>query len=398
MGNPESLLISIVVPIFNTELFLNECIDSILAQTYRNIEVLLIDDGSTDRSKDICDDYARLDHRIRVVHKQNEGNISARKLGVSLSSGDYIGFVDSDDWILPNMYEVLLDNANHGEIDIVTSDYFKYDNGKAVIIENKIPKGVYKSHEEMQYILSNMIFWNHTNAQGITYSLCNKLFRKSILDNVIQTISKDSTFGEDAAVTFMTLMKCKSVAIIREAFYYYRMNENSIVHGTNEDYLIGINKIYTLLKREFSNNEDCEILQKQLEVYVVSQILRGINYYIGFSDNVMIPLYRFPTHMLPIHSKIVLYGAGKVGKSFYTQFMKEKCFEIVAWVDQKAQVYQERGLSVVGVETIQTLVFDYIIIAVLHENVSKLVEKEIMDQGIEPNKVMWYEPICLISL
>lgn len=101
-------MISIIVPVYNVELYIHQCIDSIISQTYRDIEILLIDDGSTDKCGNICDEYARIDPRIRVFHTQNKGLSAARNLGLREAKGDYIGFVDSDDWIEPNMFEVLL--------------------------------------------------------------------------------------------------------------------------------------------------------------------------------------------------------------------------------------------------------------------------------------------------
>ena len=100
-------LISIVVPVYNAEKTLEKCLDSILCQTYHCLEIILVNDGSTDSSGNICDDYATKDNRIQVIHKQNGGVSSARNVGIDAASGDYIGFVDSDDWIDPRMYEVL---------------------------------------------------------------------------------------------------------------------------------------------------------------------------------------------------------------------------------------------------------------------------------------------------
>ena len=116
--------LSIIVPVYKVEQYLNRCVDSILNQTYRNIEIVLVDDGSPDRSGEICDRYAKSDERVKVVHKKNGGVSSARNIGFSSSTGEYIGYVDSDDYIAPTMYEDMIDVLEKNDLDIVCCDAF----------------------------------------------------------------------------------------------------------------------------------------------------------------------------------------------------------------------------------------------------------------------------------
>ena len=122
MGNG---LISIIVPVYNCECYLHQCVDSILAQTYKNLEIILADDGSEDCSGLICDEYAQKDKRIKVIHKQNGGQQEARNAGIAVAQGELIGFVDSDDWIEPQMYEKLFDAMD--DADLITSGIIKHD-------------------------------------------------------------------------------------------------------------------------------------------------------------------------------------------------------------------------------------------------------------------------------
>jgi glycosyltransferase involved in cell wall biosynthesis len=123
--------ISVIIPVYQAEEFLAKCVDSVLAQTEHDLEVILIDDGSTDCSANICDEYSARDDRVRVIHKDNAGVSAARNTGIAEANGDYIGFVDSDDWIEPNMYERLLAEANKSGADIVMCDATTvYDNGR----------------------------------------------------------------------------------------------------------------------------------------------------------------------------------------------------------------------------------------------------------------------------
>lgn len=114
-------LISVIVPIYNVEKYVKKCIESIINQTYRNIEIILVDDGSIDKSGEICDEYSFRDNRIKVLHQRNRGPAAARKEGVLLATGKYIGYVDGDDWIEPDMYKNLLDYACRYDVDVVES-------------------------------------------------------------------------------------------------------------------------------------------------------------------------------------------------------------------------------------------------------------------------------------
>ena len=121
--NKNEPLISIIVPVYNVEKYLSKCIDSIINQTYKNIEIILIDDGSTDSSGAICDKYALVDSRIHVLHIENSGVSNARNVGLNHATGDYIGFVDSDDYIEPNMYELLLEELIADDVDVVQCNH-----------------------------------------------------------------------------------------------------------------------------------------------------------------------------------------------------------------------------------------------------------------------------------
>ena len=144
MQNPT---ISIIVPVYNVEEYIHKCINSILAQTYKDFELILINDGSPDNSGIICDEYARADSRIKVIHQQNSGLSAARNAGLAVAKGDYIGFVDSDDWIDKSMYESMITEAQTLEADIVICDYYKVKKKKAKAVTEQINPGVCNVNE-----------------------------------------------------------------------------------------------------------------------------------------------------------------------------------------------------------------------------------------------------------
>lgn len=135
--------ISVIVPIYNVEKYLNKCIDSIVNQTYKNLEIILIDDGSTDGSGDICDEYAGRDMRIKVFHQENKGVVAARKVGIKNATGEYIGFVDGDDYIDSNMFAELYHLINKKEADIVSSGWKREYRGSEAVLYDNFQEGVY---------------------------------------------------------------------------------------------------------------------------------------------------------------------------------------------------------------------------------------------------------------
>ena len=153
-------LISIIIPVYNVEQYLSRCIDSVINQTYKNLEIILIDDGSTDDSGEICDEYALKDNRIKVMHKQNGGVSSARNEGLDISKGNYIGFIDSDDFIEKDMYEFLYDLLTKNNCDISCCNKFIFKDNK-FIASKSFPKGnVLSFNEVLNDSKHDFYIWN----------------------------------------------------------------------------------------------------------------------------------------------------------------------------------------------------------------------------------------------
>ena len=229
-------LISIIVPVYNTENYLYRCVDSVLDQTYKNIEVILVDDGSTDSSPQICDEYAKKDKRVVVVHKQNGGLSSARNAGLDIAKGEYIGFVDSDDFIEPYMYEDLIsaikDNLNTiGNVMYVRS----YESGD--ISPSVVP------HNFDQDISSEKYFEELLLHVG-DVSVCTKLFPKNIIGNLR---FPDGILNEDLIFMVQIITKIKTVKFVGQVGYYYFVREKSISSGYGKAIIdMQINSLWVL--------------------------------------------------------------------------------------------------------------------------------------------------------
>ncbi|MGE6203830.1 glycosyltransferase family 2 protein [Guptibacillus hwajinpoensis] len=217
--------ISIIVPIYNADKWLKRCLESLINQTHKNIEIILINDGSKDNSKEICDKYSRMDNRIKVIHKNNAGTSAARNDGLKIALGDYIQFVDSDDWLEENMCELLLENMEKNESDLVICGLRIMKNG-VEIRKPYLPNNKLRVKEDID---------NYLFLRKIFSSPCNKLYKREY----IQTYFKENTsLGEDLIFNLEYLRKIDTTLVIEEALYNVCLdNSESLIRGYRSDRL-----------------------------------------------------------------------------------------------------------------------------------------------------------------
>lgn len=222
-------LISIIVPVYNVEQYVEKCIQSIVEQTYKNIEIILVDDGSTDSSGKICDDFKTKDNRIKVIHKKNGGLSDARNAGIKIANGEYIGFVDSDDYIAKDMFETLynLNKKYNSEISIVS--FYELYKGKIIGVRDSKELQVLTKIEAIKELLID------TNIQSYAW---NKLFKRELFEELEFPINKNF---EDIATTLLLFEKANKVVLLEDPKYYYVRRDDSIVgvrnNKTYKDYL-----------------------------------------------------------------------------------------------------------------------------------------------------------------
>lgn len=216
--------ISIIVPVYNVEQYLENCIKSILNQTFEDIEIILVDDGSTDNSGRICDSYKGKDKRIKVIHKKNGGLSSARNCGIEMASGKYIGLVDSDDYIHPKMYEILYKNAIKYSSDIVVGSYKSVDNMDDSDIYNDV-----KIDGEIQNYTSIEALEELYNENDLDFIISwTKLYKKCLFDDLKYEVGR---IYEDQFIIHKILYKSKIVTYVPALLYFYQQREGSIMHS-----------------------------------------------------------------------------------------------------------------------------------------------------------------------
>ena len=208
-------VISVIVPIYRVEEYLNQCIESIVNQTYQNLQIILVDDGSPDRCGEMCEEWARRDKRIEVLHKKNGGLSDARNAGLAIATGDCIAFVDSDDWIEPTMYEAMLSVLAKENADLVACGIVDSYPDKEIIHSYAYAAG--GSEKFLKMIYQNTTF---------PVSACNKLYKKNLWDDFKFPVGK---LCEDAFTTYLLLDRASKIVQIPDRLYHYRIRESSIM-------------------------------------------------------------------------------------------------------------------------------------------------------------------------
>lgn len=222
--------ISVIVPIYNVEKYLDRCIQSIINQTYRNLEIILVDDGSTDNCSNICDKYAKRDDRIKVIHKKNGGLADARNKGLEIITGEYVGFIDSDDYIDKDMYEYLYSLIQKNNADIsICGKYIVYEDGRKIGTNKESDLAILDSKQALIQ-LNSFSFFN--------MSVCDKLYKRKIVSGIEFPFGKKS---EDYFVTYQYFARAKKIVASKQPKYYYFQRSNSISRGkkVHHDYIEG---------------------------------------------------------------------------------------------------------------------------------------------------------------
>lgn len=222
--------LSVIVPVYNAENYLRECLDSIVNQTYRDFELILVNDGSTDRSPQICCEYAHKYKYIHIVDKKNGGLISARKAGLAKACGEYIGWVDSDDRIMPEMFEKMCGEAEKTNADIVICDVWSWSGERLIPMEQAIQAGgIYSGQKLYEDFYPYMLYAGKFYSFGILPAQFNKIIRSPIIRKNLEKVDNSISIGEDAACTYFCMLDAESISYLKGTFLYqYRANLSSM--------------------------------------------------------------------------------------------------------------------------------------------------------------------------
>lgn len=229
MEGKENKKLSVIVAVYNVESYLDRCIGSIAGQSYANMEIILVDDGSTDGSAAMCDAWAERDSRIKVIHKKNGGAGYARNSGLDEATGDYVAFVDSDDWLEPGMYARLMDEAVTNDMDCVYCG-FRQQLPSLESVDVIEMGNVKYTAEDMPKLARRFIM--DFGGNQLNFGIWHGIFRRELID--FRFVSEREYMSEDMVFTLMFLRNCRSFSYIPEALYNYMFNAGSLSRNYNE--------------------------------------------------------------------------------------------------------------------------------------------------------------------
>lgn len=396
----KAALVSVIIPVYNVKEYLPECVESVRKQTLSNLEIILVDDGSTDGSAELCDEYARQDKRIRALHQKNGGSTRARNAGLLASTGAYVGFVDSDDWIEPQMYEALLTSCLENRADIAVS--LKYCNHEKSQYKEEcaLPAGLYEKGEESgKALVRNLIYAEDYGKRGVSPNLYDKLFRRGLLQKWQLSVDERIRYGEDDVCVYACLLDAERVIFLDQAFYHYRARAGSLCHSSDASYFEQITWFYRQLRERFTAHPLADVLMEQLNRYMLEFVLRGVNKQFGFGYGVVTPFYLPPYGEIAKRSlrRIALYGAGNVGQDYFRAFALWGNVAVAVWVDRQWEDCREQGLPVQPVADLLQAEYDAVLIAVEKRGLAEQIRADLVGYGVAGEKILFAEPKKLIQ-
>lgn len=268
---------SVIVPIYKVEQYVRKCIESILAQTYRKFELILVDDGSPDNCPAICEEYAKKDARIRVIHKRNQGLVAARNTGIEAATGEYICYVDGDDWVSPKLLETIWNKAicKHAPDMVVFSAVKQFDNHQEEIPQ-AVPEGLYSKEQLKKEIYPHMMYDSRKPfCTGLIFPVAwNKIFKTKILKKYY---CKDTRIrmGEDNAFVFECLYRSNKVYFCKDILYFYnQLNGESMVHSYDCNRFAN-NKLLTKYIESQIGGED-KIIDEQINAFKAYWLIMAV--------------------------------------------------------------------------------------------------------------------------
>ena len=381
----EEVKVSIVIPVYNAEKYIKDCVKSILVQSYDNWELVLVDDGSEEDSGIICEEYAKQDPRIIVIHQSNKGAASARKTGMLHVTAPYVTFIDADDRVAPDYIEFFVNNI--GQSDLVTCGcVWTGLDGKIVEYKDLFDEGIYEK-EKLIYFIDNMIVYKKERYNdGCLPFMCAKMYRTDISREVIKDCSDNIRYAEDREFLFRYVLECSSITVTHKLNYYYEQRESSVCNTINKYFLRDIGQLYLSLSERFSSHPRSDSLMLQLELFIGSRV-EWVHTLMGWMPESRVPRY-YPSITDGLENKrIILYGAGSIGNSVHRSFIDSK-LNVVLWVDRNYKEFNDCFYEIHDPKEIYDIEYDVIYVAV-GQKLRNEVISQLVGMGISKEKLVW---------
>ena len=377
--------ISVIIPVYNAEKYIGDCLDSLLSQTFEYIEIICVNDGSTDTSLEILKKYKSKDNRIKILDNiANTGVTNSRNIGLETSLGEYILFIDSDDWIGMDFIHKLYELAFEYKVDAVLGALTYVWESKSEKWFNGFQEGLYVGKEYISSLLN--IYDIDNKKQLLKWGIGGSLFRKDKYYPYQIKVDKRIKVGEDMAAFIPFIMESDRIYLTNNTAYYYRQHEFSTMHSKCSkamDYYY----LWEYLKPYLDNKP---LLKNQ----VAHICCMGIESdYINVLKLKKQNFYMFPYELIPPHSGIVIFGAGIVGQSYYRQLEINHYCKVELLVDNNYNKNNDPKYPVVSPNLIKNAKYNYILIAVFNNEVSKIIYEQLLfNYDVPKNKIITYVP------
>ena len=381
-------LLSVIVPLYNQEKHIYQCISSIQNQTLEDIEIIIVDDGSTDGSRRICETLAADDRRITVLHQENRGSMWARFSGLDYCTTKYVTFVDADDFITSNAYD---DATKYMENDFDQVFYEisrYYDNARVKRDYHILEPGIYDRTRIVNDIYPKLIWDFNRNTPGVECSLCVRILKRNLLIEEYKRVrGKSFYYGDDIAITFPSMQKIEKLAVISKSYYMHRQRDNNRApeYISADGYFDEIANLYAYL-REAMKEDGTYDFNRQIDyMYIHSVGLKKWSY----GDYEYHRDFLFPFHKVQVGKKIVLYGAGLVGSMYHKQLMKLDYCEELLWIDMNADIINNPLVKpVIELDRDEVHSFDSVVVAIENQRVANDVREYLISKGYSPEKII----------
>lgn len=380
--------ISVIIPIYRVENYLGQCVESIIKQTYKNLEIILVDDGSDDNCPKICDEFEKVDSRIKVIHKENGGADSARKAGILESTGKYIGYVDGDDWIEPTMYQKLLKYAKTHQVDIVESGVIDSCGAIKKRRVSYFKEGCYKEKAFSNEIGPKSLYTGEFFRHGISPYLVTKLFLRERIFKYQIMPEPTGNIVDDVMCTFPSLIEARSIYITHECFYNYRVRENSAKREIRNDIAPIVMKCYPEWITRFKGAIPSDNIETQIQCFTMYLLIAKAIFSFDKLDS---KYFLTPFGKIKKTDRIVLYGAGTVGVHLQHYIENTLGSNLVYWADKNFNLLQGR-MDIRDPKKINDQDYDFVVISILAEQAVISARNDLISIGIKEERIMWIAP------
>lgn len=338
-------LVSVIIPIYNLDAYLHQCVESVRRQTYVHLEIILVDDGSTDKAPELCEYFRKIDARVSVIRQRNSGLVAARKAGLKESRGEYIFYLDGDDWIDDTCIEEYVSSMTEFHVDVVIGDYKRDFLGASEIIRNQIAPGYYDRTRIETEVLPVMVSHEGFFGHGLRTYSWGKLFKRSILFDLQLSVPNSISIAEDAAVVYPAINSAASIYISKTVSCNYRQRANSILKQSNpfEKEISDIAIAMRFLRRQLVNSSTDSDFLLQLQKYFVGLALIRSGGFLSAKEQY--EKYQIFGEIMPA-ARVAIYNSGSFGRQTYLQANAGKFVSISGWYDPDFRESRIIGMEV----------------------------------------------------